>query len=341
MDNKIIKLVTRGSDQREFSLYQFQSPQNKSIWDNCTFLFNPLEQKYDWFVVIDNMPNILYKKTEILQCPKENTMLITSEPSSISKYGKGFASQFHHLITSHNEKNLPHSNAFRSQTGIYWLYGKNFDDIVKDTFMSKTKLISTVCSDKRDGHTMHKKRYDFTELMQKEIPEMERFGRGFHFIDKKYQALDDYKFHVVIENHIEKHMWSEKLADAFLGFTIPIYCGCPNIYDYFPKDSLIQIDINKPKEAIKIIKKIISLPGEYERRFEALQEARRRVIYEYNLLAMITKIVNQSPSYQFTPNQKIHSRRYMRARNIDDLLDFIHFRISNFIKNVVCKYLRK
>ncbi|WP_067177515.1 glycosyltransferase family 10 domain-containing protein [Sulfurospirillum sp. UCH001] len=342
MDKKIIKLVTRGSDYRKFSLYQFQSPNNKGIWKNCIFTFDPFEQNYDWFVVLDNMPTSLLKSTEILQCPKENTIFVTSEPSSISRYGKAFAGQFHYLITNQNEKILPHTNAIRSQTGIYWLYGKDFDNIVKDTHLPKTKLLSTICSDKKDGHTMHKKRYDFTQLMEKEIPEMERFGRGFQFIEKKYQALDDYKFHVVIENHIENHMWSEKLADAFLGFTVPIYCGCPNIYDYFPKDSLIQIDINQPQEAIEIIRNIISIPGEYERRFEAVQEARRKVLYEYNLLEMITNIVNQSPLHKnMILNQKIHSRRYMRARNLDDLYYFIQFRLSNFVTCFIQKYFAK
>lgn len=332
LKNITVKLVTRGSVPEGISLYKLQSFDHSGIWENCIFTFNPLIEEYDWLAILDNMPNILQGKPEILKCPKENTILITTEPSSISRYGKGFASQFHYLITNHNEATLPHKNAIRSQTGIYWLYGKDFNNIVKDDFLPKTKILSTICSNKREGHTMHKKRYDFTQLIEKEIPELERFGRGFQFIEKKYQALDDYKFHIVIENHIEKHMWSEKLADAFLGFTVPIYCGCPNIYDYFPKDSLIQIDITKPREAIEIIKKVISIPGEYERRFEAVKEARRRVIYEYNLLAMITKIVNQSPSYDFKPNQKIYSRRLMRARNVDDLLKFFAFRINNFIK---------
>lgn len=340
MDNKIIKLVTRGSDHRKFSLYQFQSPKSQGIWENCIFTFDPHEQKYDWFVVIDNIPNSLPHKIEILQCPKENTILVTSEPSSISKYGKGFASQFHHLITNHNEKNLPHSNAMRSQTGIYWLYGKAFDDIIQDIVLPKHKLLSTICSDKKDGHTMHKKRFHFTEMMERNIPQLERFGRGFQFIENKYQALDDYKFHVVIENHIEDHMWSEKLSDAYLGLTVPIYCGCPNIYEYFPKESLIKIDINKPDEAIETIKRIITIPGEYERRLSSVQEARRRVLFEYNLLAMICKIVNQSPAYEMTPQQKIYSRRYMRLRNLDDLLYFIGFRISNTIKNFIQNFLK-
>jgi len=329
---KIIKMVTRGSTEENNSLYRYQSPHNSAIWNNCQFIFNPLVEKYDWFVVFDNMPN-LTNNTEVLNCPKENTILVTSEPSSISFYGRGYAGQFHYLITNQNASILPHENAQRSQTGIYWLYGKDFDDITKDNHgFKKIKKISTICSDKKEGHTMHKKRYDFTALAEKKIDALERFGRGFQFVEKKYQAIDDYQFHIVIENHIEKHMWSEKLADAFLGFCIPIYCGAPNIYDYFPKESLILIDLEDFEGSINKIKEIISIPGEYERRFEAVKEARRRVIEEYNLLAMISKIVEKSSEYKFQKGIKIYSRRQMRLRYLPDLLRFFWFRIKGLFK---------
>lgn len=329
-----IKMVTRGSVENSVLWYAPQTPNNSHVWKNCHFYFSALESEYDWFVAIDNIPDMLKGGFERLECPKENTILVTTEPSSITRYGKGFAKQFHYLITNHNEQTLPHPNAKRSQTGIYWLYGKDFDTIVKDQYLPKTKLLSTICSDKREGHTMHKKRYDFTALMEREIPELERFGRGFRFVEKKYQAIDDYKFCVVIENHLEKHMWSEKLADAFLGFAVPIYCGCPNVYDYFPKDSLVVIDIDKQEEALQTIRELISTPGEYERRLEAVKEARQKVIYEYNLLAMISDIVEHSPTYPITQGHKIYSRRMMRARHVDDLLKFLSFRIGNFFKGV-------
>ncbi len=334
MKKQVIKLVTRGSTKKSFSLYRFQTPHNSAIWQNCHFTFNPLAKEYDWLVIFDDVPKILPKQIEHLKCPKENTILVTSEPSSITYYGKAFAKQFHYLLTNHSAKRLPHSNALRSQTGIYWLYGKDFDDIVKDEKLSKTKKLSAIISNKREGFTMHKKRYDFAALLEKEVPEFDRFGRGFKYVDKKYEAIDDYEFHLVIENHLEEHMWSEKLSDAFLGFSVPIYCGAPNIYDYFPKDSLIVIDIDKPKEAIKTIKKVITTPGEYERRFEAVKEARRRVIYEYNLVAVICNIVNKAKEYPFTPNQKIYGRRYMRAAHLDDLFGYFGFRIANFLKNL-------
>ena len=83
--------------------------------------------------------------------------------------------------------------------------------------------------------------------MEERIPELERFGKGFKWIETKAEALDDYEFHVAIENHFAPHVWTEKLADAFLGFTVPIYFGCPNVYDYFPKENIIFIESNELK----------------------------------------------------------------------------------------------
>lgn len=331
---KKIKFSMRGSIADECSKYRFQTPNNSGVWKSCEFTFNPLAENYDWFVVVDDIPVIVPNRIENLKCPKENTILVTTEPSSISRYGRGFAGQFNYLITNQEKEILPHKNTPRTQTGIYWLYGKDYDDIIKDNDgIIKNKLISTICSDKKEGHTLHKKRFDFTALLEKEISELERFGRGFNFIEKKYQAIDDYKFHVVVENHIGEHMWSEKLADALLGFSVPIYCGAPNIYDYFPKDSIIVININDFENSLAKIKEIISIPGEYERRLDAVKEARKLVIEKYNLVAMINDIVEKASENKFTPNVKIYSRRQMRVRYLPDLFRFIGFRISNFMKD--------
>ena len=330
-----VKLVSRNSHANEESDYKIQSPHNEAKWGSCTFTFNPLEKEYDWLVIIDDIPRIMPNGIEQLRCPKENTILITTEPTSITRYGRAFAKQFHYLITNQDEKVLPHPNATRSQTGMLWFYGKEYDDIVSVTHQNKTKKISTICSNKKQGHTLHRLRYDFTKIMEERIPELERFGRGFKWIETKAEALDDYEFHVAIENHYAPHVWTEKLADAFLGFTVPIYFGCPNVYDYFPKESLIQIDIYDVEGSIAKIKEIIATEGEYERRLPAVKEARRRVIEEYNLLAMINHMVENSkedlsPASDF----KIYNRKIMRVRYLPDLIRFFAFRITNFIKEI-------
>jgi len=329
-----VKLVSRGTKADEESGFRYQSPNNEAKWGSCVFTFNPEEKNYDWLVVIDDIPRILPNGYEALSCPKENTVLVTTEPSSITRYGRGFAKQFHYLLTNQDEKVLPHPNAIRSQTGMLWYYGKDYDTIISVTHPTKTKKISTVCSNKRQGHTIHRRRYDFTKVMEERTPELERFGRGFTWLETKADGLDDYEFHVAIENHYAPNVWTEKLADAFLGFTVPIYYGCPNVYDYFPKESLIQIDIFDTEGSIAKIKEIIATEGEYERRLDAVKEARRRVIEEYNLLAMVNDIVeNANEDRSQVSHQKIYNRKIMRVRYLPDLFRFFYFRIKNFIKS--------
>ena len=328
-----VKLVHRSSRADEESVYKSQSPGNQAKWGVCTFTFNPLEREYDWLVVIGDIPKILPNRVETLSCPKENTILVTTEPSSITRYGRAFAKQFHYLITNQDENVLPHPNAIRSQTGNEWFYGKDYDAIIEHKDPIKTKKISTICSNKQQGHTLHKLRYEFTKIMEERIPELERFGRGFRWIETKAEALDDYEFHVAIENHYAPHVWTEKLADAFLGYTVPIYYGCPNVYDYFPKESVIQIDIYDIEGSIAKIKKIIATEGEYERRLPAIKEARRRVIEEYNLLAMINKIVEASDERKSeVTDYKIYNRKIMRIKHLPDLMRFLVWKVKNIIK---------
>ena len=331
-----VKFVHRGSQASEDTSFRNQSKDSEGIVGNCLFTFNPLSRDYDWLVIQDDIPKILPNQTEILACHEENTILVTTEPVTITKYGKAFTNQFKYVITNQDEKALPHPNAIRSQTGNVWFYGRTYDEIVAVTEPSKTKKISTVCSDKQQGHTIHKLRYEFTKIMEDKISELERYGRGFKWIETKAEAIDNYEFHVAIENHYAPNVWTEKLADTFLGFAVPIYYGCPNIYDYFPKDSIILIDIYDIDGSIKKIKEIISTPGEYERRLPAIKEARRKVIEEYNLLSMIDKIVTEnskSIKSEISSNNKIYNRRKMRTSNFRDLLSFFLWKFKNFIKN--------
>jgi hypothetical protein len=332
-----IKIINRASINEDKSVYKRQFSKEKGYLGNCEFIFDVSQRKYNWLVVIDDLPRTLPNRTEILNCPPENTILVTTEPDTITKYGKAFASQFKYLITNQDEEALPHPNAIRSQTGNVWFYGKDYDEIVTFKEPNKTKKLSTVCSDKQQGHTIHKLRYDFTKIMEDKISELERFGKGFKWIETKAEAIDDYEFHVAIENHYAPHVWTEKLADTFLGYAVPIYYGCPNIFEYFPEDSIILIDIYDIESSIEKIKEIISIPGEYERRLPAVKEARRRVIEEYNLLAMINKIVTEnsnSRKLEIFSENKIYNRRKMRTKNLSDLFSFIAWKIKNFLKNI-------
>ena len=134
---------------------------------------------------------------------------------------------------------------------------------------------------------MHRRRYDFTQQLKEAIPELAVYGRGVRPINDKAEALVTYKYHLVIENHICEHHWTEKLSDAFLGHTLPFYAGCPNATEYFPQESFIPIDIREPGQVVETIRAAID-NHEYETRLPAILEARELVLEKYNIFAVLS-----------------------------------------------------
>ena len=88
---------------------------------------------------------------------------------------------------------------------------------------SKQHDLAIVFSEKKMRMTLHRKRFNFMKEMEREFPQMHVYGRSKDHIalDDKTDALVPYRYSFAIENHLEKHHWTEKLADAFLGLTLP------------------------------------------------------------------------------------------------------------------------
>ncbi|MHC4553671.1 MAG: glycosyltransferase family 10 domain-containing protein, partial [Planctomycetota bacterium] len=171
-----------------------------------------------------------------------------------------------------------------------WFYGLNSQIKYNDmhTPEHKTQVISTVCSTKQQRHTLHHKRYSFVQALRQTLPELEVFGRGIQPVKDKSEALDDFKYHIAVENYIGPHHWTEKLADTFLGVCLPFYAGAPNAADYFPPESFIPIDIHDPAGAAKIIQQAIA-ENAYEKRLPAILEARKLVMEKYNMFAVLAR----------------------------------------------------
>jgi hypothetical protein len=102
-DNPIIvKFLTRGlhRDSSAIGLSR-QLPGTDSRWRKCKFTFDIDANEYDWLVVYHDLPREYFAQgIEKLRCPRENTILVTTEPSSITVYGSYYLHQFGMLITS-------------------------------------------------------------------------------------------------------------------------------------------------------------------------------------------------------------------------------------------------
>lgn len=105
----------------------------------------------------------------------------------------------------------------------------------------------------------------------------------------KDEALADYRFHIALENSVHCDYWTEKLADPFLRGCYPIYSGCPNLSSYFPDGSYSRIDLVEPRKALAIVAAVLQSDKDQQYAAE-LVEAKRRVLLEYNLFAVLERL---------------------------------------------------
>jgi hypothetical protein len=310
------KLIARGQPSHPWAR---QTPGGSGLWGDCQFLFDLDERNYDWLVVIDDVsrkPN----GAEPLACADEHTILITTEPPTITNYGKAFAAQFQHVLTSQDEAALPHLRRIHSTTGNLWFHGKSYDELTNDEPPHKDSEISTVCSSKQQGHTLHRARYAFTHWLKTAYPSLQIYGHGVRHIENKHDALDPYRYHLAIENHVAIHHWTEKFSDPVLSYCVPIYYGCPNLSDYFPEDSYLVIDINEPAKTLEAIVAEVSDPTHYAKRYDSLVEARRLVLERHNMLAILSDHISAHHTSGLTPShRKLFGRKRMRLHNLEDL----------------------
>jgi hypothetical protein len=176
---------------------------------------------------------------------------------------------------------------------------------------------------------MHRARFEFTERLVKELPEIDRFGKGVRYLNDKAEVLDSYRYHVAIENDSVPDYFTEKLVDSFLGLALPFYFGCTNTADYFPQESFIPIDIFDFEGSINTIRRAIRA-NEYEKRLPYIKEARRRVLEEHNLFALLSREIEKrhDPASEgasvSSAGVELYSRRALRNSSTKHFLRTIY-----------------
>ena len=297
------------------------------------FVLDPLTRDYDWFVVYDDLPRSRDERfplnSEVLACPPENTILLTYEPSTIKFYGDDYANQFAYVLTSQEPKALSHVGRHDAPPVGKWYYGEVADALKHISPPEKSGQVCIFLSDKRMGHTLHRKRFAFQTTLTQLLPELDIYGRDIRYVERKAECLDRYRYTIAIENHIGPHHWTEKLSDSFLGYCLPFYFGCPNAAAYFPEESFIPIDIENPRAAVDTIREAIA-GDEYGRRLPAIIEARRRVVEEYNLANilgdMIAKVAGKGHATRLGDRShpaQIHSRHLVIRQGPSAFLRYV------------------
>lgn len=259
-----------------------QIPGGKGRWGEISFTLEA-EEECDFLVVLNNR----LERPVTTLCPPEHVWMIVQEPycPGLTDWVMEHHTPFARVYTHNPLPDTPTTRYLTAPPAIPWHVNKTYDELVSCPLPRKTKTLSWIVGAAKDlpGHLQ---RLAFLETIKKNSLPVDLFGRAVHPIDDKWDALAPYYFSLAIENNSGPDMWTEKLADCFLGWCVPFYYGCTNLENYFPKEAFIPIDITDPEKAMATIYRE-ARPEHWQARLPGLIKARELILDRYQLFPFL------------------------------------------------------
>jgi Glycosyltransferase family 10 (fucosyltransferase) C-term len=263
----------------------------------------------DWLVVLDSFAQAIP-----VTVPRERRVLFVTEPPGIKTYSAGFANQFGTLVSPVPVPGYI-GNWLHTQSSLPWFYGIEFPAAGGNAFArlnltdlrampcptGKQARISVICSTK-SKLPRHRQRLDLLAHLKQQFPsQIDIFGSGFQQIPDKADAIAPYRYHLVLENTDIDHFWTEKTADAYLGFALPLFSGCANIGEYFAEQSLVRLPEIEDRAAVCATISQVLNTDPYLQRLDAIREARHNLIERYNMMAVVAGLATAEPPSAAAP----------------------------------------
>lgn len=199
------------------------------------------------FIQRQHMPITFYTDMmldEVLNAPKdEMSVAWLLEPPSLSdthyKRVMELFDRFKYILTFDRVLVFEHDKILYYPLGGTWIAKSRQGAHVN----GKLKNISIITTDKQRAMGHRLRHAVVSELVEKYEMPIDVYGRGSNKpVASKAQALDVYRYSIVIESCVVDGYFSEKLIDCLSMGTIPIYWGDPGIGEYFDDRGIIMFD---------------------------------------------------------------------------------------------------
>ena len=336
-----VLILSREGDAARSYLRQTKGGRAVSLNGEYQFYVNEKIDEPDFLFVRGKA----FKNPYTLRVAPQNIFLLTSEPPSVLRYPKGYCRQFATVLTC--QPSLHTGNNVYVPPVLPWLVGiveskkGNTVNLTYDDFctqpdsLPKTKLMSVISSDKTFT-TGHRRRRHFVErLKQRYGDQIDFFGEGINPFDDKWDVLAPYKYHVVIENSVEPLYWTEKLSDCYLTDTFPIYCGCPDVDQFFPREAYEPFSMENFDKACSIIDSVIAR-NLYEQSRQARAESKKLVLEKYNIFEIIAQACSlgkpeaKKETITIQPAQRYFNLHNAYVQNLGHLVGNILWKLGIF-----------
>ena len=256
-----------------------------------------------WLVVYDEAPPGF--STTV---PRERRILFVTEPPEIKKYPRSYLGQFGMVVSPYDFRGVERRSMVIGNPCLNWHFGVSatsgeyvskfgkLSDFQTMPIPQKTGLISVVCSNKTATEAQ-RIRLGLVGMLKKSLGQaLHVFGRGFNPVDDKMSAIAPYKYHVVLENNYLDNCWTEKLSDAWLGWSLPLYLGAPNLGEHCPAAGFVALPAGRPEALLQAVQQ--SIEGNlWEARQAELAQCRNWMLETTNVFARAASLMENAPQY--------------------------------------------
>lgn len=267
----------------------------------------------EWIVVYDDIAGPIETRV-----PPERRLLFVTEPPGQKRYSPRFANQFGILVSPYLVDGF-RGLWIQSHPAINWFYGVSLTRGEATARLAslaelrampvpegKRNRISVICSSKAKL-PRQQERLRLIERLKREFPDsLDVFGQGFKPIADKADAIATYRYHLALENNEIAHFWTEKLADPYLGYSLPVYSGCRNVTDYFPARSLVQLPEITDHDAIVDAIGALLRDDPWPEHLDAIRTARSELIERQNLFSLVDRLTKS----QTEASANLSAQRY-------------------------------
>ena len=250
-------------------------------------------ERADWLVETSFITHAVATRV-----PRERRLLLVTEP--VGNFTPRYVNQFGILVSPFNvagyrgiwhQSHAALANWFADRAGESLDYRRLVDLAVPQ----KQDIVSVVTT-RKSVFPGHRLRLRFLRALRDVLgPRLAIYGFGFRVIGDKAEAILPAKYHLVLENTAMPSYWTEKLADAYLGYALPIVAGPPDLDRWFPPESFVPIDLRQPEAAIATVVRV--LDGDiYASRLPAIIAARTRLMRDERIGPLVARVIAAHPN---------------------------------------------
>ena len=295
---EIVKLDTYPwkLSQAEFNFF---TPNQDGVVNGFKFEVNNNCGECDYWVIRGGIDQWCKK----VKCPAENIIFIEDEVYTERNYNINFLKQFAAVI---GPLPLNHRRYIQCHEMLPWFFrGKAYSFLKDDCFSPLRERDICLMTSDATWIEGHRKRFAFSNKLIGHFKErLDVYGRGFNSFDCKFEVLKKYKYCICIENNSYPDYFTEKINECFLSGSMPIYYGCPNIFDYYKQDSIISIDIDDFEGTVQKIENALT-EKIFEKNQSSLNEMKHRFLDKYNFPVKLTEILKNNFAGRSIRKQRI------------------------------------